>query len=822
MGRPVTPANIATAQEVAGGRRASCPAAACRRAKAAVIFCGSLQDAFASVAMPCPDVVMEPGRLMRFPTNTQPDDDAGWCRLFADGAGAVFGCHRSGTEYVWQQRDANAPPPSKQERRAAFIKAAQAKQAAERERTAAHAKGAEKAAGILSQTTSLDAAHRYTTRKGITPYAARQAPDGAIVLPLYGPDGSLQSLQFIYPDGQKRFLSQARMKAGRLFLGEPVDGKPMILCEGWATGCSLHAATGTNVVVGFSGANLAKVADDLRQQFPDATLQVAADCDAHGKGLEYAQAAAAAGAPASILLPVFADGRDGGDFNDLHQAEGLDVVRQQLATVAETPDRAMVPFRAPALRTCDARDGTEDSRPLTEYGNAQRLFDLHGARLRYVHDAQSWLVWKSGAWQWDTTSAAVRSLAANLPKSIYEEGARYFVYAEHFAKWARKSQELRVINAAVTLLADFAPLRVPLASIDADQFLVGFDQARQVINLCSGTTRAAAPDDYVTKALGVSTVGDATNAVRWHQFLDQVFNGDRILIDWLHRFCGYLLTGSTQEQLFLFCYGHGANGKSVFIELLKHVAGDYARAIASETLADSKRQAGGATPDLAALIGARLVLCSETEDNTALAESLVKSLVSGDSMAVRHLYAAPVQFMPAFKLVMAGNHKPIVRGNDNGIWRRIRLVPFNRTFAPEERDPHLLAKLKEEAPHILAWMVEGCIKWQCQGLADTPKAIDAATDAYREDQDIVGRWLEECTKRNPHGEETTTALYASYNRWCDDNGLRPASTVVLGRRLSERGFIGRKSGGKRLWCGLTLTGANQAAIDSYVRATEGY
>lgn len=132
-------------------------------------------------------------------------------------------------------------------------------------------------------------------------------------------------------------------------------------------------------------------------------------------------------------------------------------------------------------------------------------------------------------------------------------------------------------------------------------------------------------------------------------------------------------------------------------------------------------------------------------------------------------------------------------------------MPFSRTFTPEERDPHLLAKLKAETPHILAWMMAGCIAWQRQGLTDTSRAINAATDAYREDQDIIGRWLEECTRPSPHGEVTLRDLYASYSQWCLDSGLRPASSVVLGRRLSERGYIGRKSGSKRLWCELTLT-----------------
>ncbi|MDF6931768.1 phage/plasmid primase, P4 family, partial [Escherichia coli] len=129
-----------------------------------------------------------------------------------------------------------------------------------------------------------------------------------------------------------------------------------------------------------------------------------------------------------------------------------------------------------------------------------------------------------------------------------------------------------------------------------------------------------------------------------------------------------------------------------------------------------------------------------------MAESLVKSLVSGDSMAVRANYGSSIQFTPLLKLVMVGNHQPRINGTDHGIWRRVRLVPFNKKFAPEERDPHLRTKLRAEAPHILAWMLDGCKDWQDRGLQDRPKAIKEATDAYREDQDVLGSWLSECTE----------------------------------------------------------------------------
>ncbi len=791
-------------------------------------LCASLQEAFASAAMVYPDSAIVRGEMVRFPTNGKSGDIAGWCKLFPDGVGAVFGCHRESTSFTWQQRDRNAPPPSAAERLAARAKAVQASQEAERERVAEHAAAAVDAARILRDSLDPDPAHAYLVRKGIKPFLARQNSDGAIVLPVYSADGALQTLQYIHPQmhRHKTFLTHGKAKGGRLFLGEPVNGLPLVLTEGWATGCSTHEASGDTVVICFSGANMGAVAADLRRDFPASPLRIAGDLDAHGKGLAYANAAAASGSGV-VVLPVFADGRTDGDFNDLHQAEGLNAVRLQLAVVPAAASRELVPFMAPSLPKADARDGTRDTRPLTEYGNAQRMLDAHGERLKHVHDAQAWMVWDNGAWKRDGDSS-VRTLAANLSAAIYDEGAGHLNDAEHFARWARKSQEQRTIAAAVSLLSDFQSVRIPLAGIDADQFVVGFDQATHVIDLQSGVARAATPADYVTKSLGVASIGNAANAQRWLQFLNQVFGGDQELIDWLQRFCGYLLTSSTREHMFLFCFGHGANGKSVFIELLKYIMGDYSRAIASETLSESKRQAGGATPDLVALIGARLVLCSETEDNTALSESLVKSLVSGDSMAVRPLYSAPVQFTPNFKLVMAGNHKPVVRGNDNGIWRRVRMLPFGRTFEPNERDPHLLVKLKAEAPHILAWMVAGCIAWQQQGLADTPTTIRQATDDYQADQDLTRLWLEECTVPSMHGETASGDLYASYKVWCLDNGFKVSSSATLGRRLSERGYSVRQSHGKRIWGGPMLV-SNQhadpsanASPSAYLRATQGH
>lgn len=472
-------------------------------------------------------------------------------------------------------------------------------------------------------------------------------------------------------------------------------------------------------------------------------------------------------------------------------------------------DGPVIPFDVPSLSVCDVRDGTKNTRSLTELGNAQRLFDAHRANLRYVPGLSAWLVWDGAAWQWDNDRARVCALAAQLPSTIYHEGAGFIgtadflAAADHFAKWSRKSASRYTTEAAVGLLSNFPQVRLSLDAIDADPYLVGFDRARQVIDLRTGTTRPATRDDYITRSLGVDTVGEATRAGRWMAFLDEVFDGDESLTGWLARFSGYTLTGSTQEHVFLFCHGKGNNGKGVLMELLKHIMGDYAKAVTSETLTDTKRHAGAATPDLADLIGARLALCAETQDNVALAEPLVKGLVAGDSMAVRKLHCAPVQFVPQLKLWMSGNHKPVIRGTDYGMWRRVRLIPFNRVFAPDERDPQLLDKLKREAPHIVAWMVAGCVEWQQHGLGDTPDLVSAATHAYQTDQDVMGMWLTECTRVS--GYETTSGeLYASYKAWCLKTGAKPASQIVMGRRLGERGYAHRESNGQTWWKGLSL------------------
>ena len=438
--------------------------------------------------------------------------------------------------------------------------------------------------------------------------------------------------------------------------------------------------------------------------------------------------------------------------------------------------------------TLDVRNGTKTTHPLTELGNAMRLMDYCGQASKFIIGTNSFLHWTRDRYKVDIDGAIMRSNAAKLPEQIYKEALSYKENLSHFTSWSLTSQTRRTIENAVCLYKDFEAVRILPNCIDANKFGIGINGASEMIELETGFSRTTTPMDYITKTSNVTALGNSAEATRWLQFLDEVFGGDTELIDWVQRWCGYLLSGSTQEQIFVFCYGSGSNGKSVFIEMLKHIMGDYAKAIQPELLANNQRTAGAATPELAALKGVRLAIGTETEEGVQLAESLIKALTGGDTIVARPLYGAPIEYLPQFKIMLTGNHKPIIRGNDDGIWRRVRLLHFTQTFPVDTRDPYLKIKLQEESNHILAWLVEGCLNWQKKGLKDVPNSIKNATDDYRTDQDIVGKWLDDCCDLSPLNSATASALYLSYSTWCETNGLKKCSNIVLSRRFEERGL----------------------------------
>lgn len=276
---------------------------------------------------------------------------------------------------------------------------------------------------------------------------------------------------------------------------------------------------------------------------------------------------------------------------------------------------------------------------------------------------------------------------------------------------------------------------------------------------------------------------DAPRAV-WEAFLARVLPDPEVRA-FIKRWFGYCLTGITSEQKLVFLYGGGRNGKSTLVDTLADIMADYGSTIPIETLTGSEQRKGSdATPDLVRLPGARFVRASEPEQGQKMKEALIKALTGGEAIMIRRMMQEFVEIVPEFKLTISGNYKPEVRGADDGIWRRIMLVPFMEQIGADEVDPLLPQKLKAERDGILAWMVEGCLDWLDGGLRP-PQVISAATEDYRRDSDPMRLFLEaECEiTGSPEDFETGRDLGDAFNAWLLDTG-----TSVWGKRETANGL----------------------------------
>jgi putative DNA primase/helicase len=287
---------------------------------------------------------------------------------------------------------------------------------------------------------------------------------------------------------------------------------------------------------------------------------------------------------------------------------------------------------------------------------------------------------------------------------------------------------------------------------------------------------------------------------RWKAFMADIFP-DVELRSFIQRAVGYSLLGLTSEQCFFLCYGHGANGKSVFLNTLLRLFGDYAAQVASTTF---MAQSGDRIrADLARLRGVRFVSAIETGDGKRLDEAMVKAATGGEAIVAEHKYQAPFQFTPEFTLWLATNHRPRIQGTDYGIWRRVRLIPFTVTIPPEKQDRDLEQKLLREAEGILSWAVEGACLYLRDGL-QAPEAVRVAVETYRTAEDSIGRFLADCTATGPTLQVAKGDLSKAYTSWAEREGEAPLSGKRLGLYIAERGFDEYRSGAARFWLGLGM------------------
>jgi putative DNA primase/helicase len=437
----------------------------------------------------------------------------------------------------------------------------------------------------------------------------------------------------------------------------------------------------------------------------------------------------------------------------------------------------------------------------TDLGNARRLVARHGAGIRFVHAWGKWVIWDGERWRVDDDGGIMR-LAKDTIEAIFVEAANLSDGEKRdLRKHALKSQSVDRLRAMVKLAESELAVVLPADAFDANPLLLGVSNG--VIDLRSGSFRPATREDYIVKRAGVAFDPKA-QCPSWRKFLGDITDGDRELIAYLQRVVGYALTGLVREEVMFVLWGTGRNGKSTFRETLHALMGDYA--IGSDAgLLVARRDAGGASPDVARLQGRRFVAINETSENDRLNESRVKFLTSNDKLTARKLYHEPCDFTPTHKTFMATNHKPLVQGADEGLWRRIHLLPFIVTIPVESVEKDFRERrLIPELPGILNWALEGLAAYLKDGL-NPPACVVAATDEYRKDMDLIGQWIEERCDRDAHACTPTSALHADYEQWASGEIGWSISTLKFGRNLADRGFKGRKgTGGRRMVIGLKL------------------
>ncbi|HFJ9344257.1 TPA: phage/plasmid primase, P4 family [Bacillus mobilis] len=409
---------------------------------------------------------------------------------------------------------------------------------------------------------------------------------------------------------------------------------------------------------------------------------------------------------------------------------------------------------------------------LTELGNAERIAYEYGHVIKFVNDI-GWFIWDGKRWKVDTKKEIER-ITAKVLRSLSKSDD------ESEAKWARMCERR---NVRMNSIKDLMPL-VPgeRAEFDKHKYLLNVENG--IVDLKTGKLQQHDRELGLTKITNISFDENA-KCPEWLNFLDQIFQGDKELAEYMQRLIGYSLTGEITEQIMVFLIGGGSNGKSTFINIIKDIMGDYGRQAKSDTFI--KKKETGANNDIARLVGSRFVSAIESEDGEQLSEAFVKQITGGEPVLARFLRQEFFEFIPEFKVFFTTNHKPVIKGVDEGIWRRIRLIPFNLQLPKEKRDKKLPEKLSLEMPGILNWAIEGCLKWQQSGLKD-PAIVMKATGDYKEEMDILGPFMFECCFKREDVQIEAKELFEVYANWCFKNGEHQLKNRAFYRILETQGF----------------------------------
>jgi putative DNA primase/helicase len=446
---------------------------------------------------------------------------------------------------------------------------------------------------------------------------------------------------------------------------------------------------------------------------------------------------------------------------------------------------------------------------LTDLGNARRFIKQHQLDVRSVMaQRRPWMLWDGSRWRTDDTGEVER-LAKATVRSIWSE-AEHVEDAEQqgeLLKHAAQSESASRMRSLLELAATEPEISCTVDQFDSNPWL--FNVANGTINLKTGKFLKPDRNHLLTKQSSI--IYDATaNAPRWGQFLLEIMAGDAELVQFLQTAVGYSLTGDTREQCLFFCYGRGSNGKTTFFEILRKLSGEYAKQSDFSSFMASKSE--GPRNDLARMNGARIVTASEADAEKGFDGRIIKTLTGDDTIVARRLYEEFMEFKPQHKLWLAANHKPVVREQTEGFWRRIRLVPFDVRFAKSKRDKTLPKTLRDELPGILNWALAGTKRWLKEGLVE-PAAVKRATKDYKAENDILGEFFEASCRLDPEQWSSTSALYRAFTDfWAATRGNRssPIGMAWFGRLLGERQALKpAKRHHIRGWNGVQITAISQ-------------
>lgn len=455
-------------------------------------------------------------------------------------------------------------------------------------------------------------------------------------------------------------------------------------------------------------------------------------------------------------------------------------------------------YDALQLKLDDLIAGKEQFTDLT---NAELFVQEFREKIKYCMPWKKWLIWDGNTWRPDDCGE-IFALAKEFLRGMFLRVTRISDHqrAVELVKHLVKCESLRRRQALVESASLERSVRILPAQVDREPFLLNVRNG--TLDLRTGELNPPMRDKFITKCASVS-FDRGEQCPEWYNFLLRIMNGNAPLIYFLQKAVGWAMTGDMSEQVMFILYGSGANGKSTFINTIMEIMGEYSMATPTETF--MKKHGDGISNDIARLRGTRFVTTVEAEEGKRMSEPLIKQVTGQDMMTARFLYGEYFDFLPTFKIFMATNHKPVIRGNDHGIWRRIKLIPFTVTIPYEERDPDLMEKLRKEHKGILNWMVEGCIWWQKERLGE-PEEVKRATNEYQDEMDLIGSFLQECCIVDPTGYLRISSgdLFRSYIAWCERNSERPYSQRMFGIHLQNMGIQKDRTNKARYWVGIAV------------------